>query len=118
MAEYEFTTEQNEAIDSLREKILHVSVLMFVMGILLELQGHLFFEGTTLAYLSIGGAIYIVLGFVFFRPIDNLRRITTMEGEDIFQLMVAMDDLRIAFTVGTVVYIVGILALVAAMMTS
>ena len=112
MAEYEFTAEQNTSIDAFRQKLLHISISCLILGALLLHLSYTAATGVSIYHLSSVGFVYMILAVVYFRPIDNFKRITTTKGNDVFEMMIAMDDLRIAFTIGQVLFLfLGALAL-------
>lgn len=97
MAEYEFTEEENRHIDSLRRKLQQVSILFLVLGSLQLVQSFLLTDDTQ-RWFSLGAALLILgLGWLFMRPLDNLRRITTTTGQDIREIVIAIQDLRAAY---------------------
>ncbi|MFW9998029.1 MAG: hypothetical protein ACFFD4_38660 [Candidatus Odinarchaeota archaeon] len=49
--------------------------------------------------LVIQASMFIMMGVVFFRPADNLRKIAKTEGKDITELMKALKDLSLGFLV-------------------
>jgi hypothetical protein len=114
MPEHEFSSKQNAAINSLREKILHISLLHFsVAGLLLwnSFMGTVQPRAVAMSFSGIAVTIFVVLGVLFLRPLNNLKRVVTTAGEDITQMMIAMDDLRIAYAAAAIVYAVASLTL-------
>jgi hypothetical protein len=97
MAEYEFTAQENRCIDSLRRKLLHISVLFLVLGVLQLVQSFLLADALG-RWISLAAALLLLgLGWLFMRPLDNFHRIVTTEGRDIREIVVAVKDLRVAF---------------------
>lgn len=97
MTQYEFTEEENRHIDSLRRKVQQVSVLFLILGSLQLVQSFLLTDETQ-RWISLGAALLILgLGWLFLRPLDNLRRITTTTGQDIREVVIALEDLRAAY---------------------
>jgi hypothetical protein len=114
MAEYEFTAEQNQSIDELRQKLFHVSLMLAVAGALLVVTIHLAVDTTSGLWSGVIPAVgFVLLGFVYYLPVDNLKRVTTMKGHDILEMMIGMDDLRIAFTTARFLFVLLILTEVA-----
>ena len=108
MAEYEFTAEENRHIDQLRRKIQHIAILFLVLGAL-QLADSLLQSNAAPAgrWISVGGAILVLaLGWLFLRPLDNLRRIITTEGQDVREVITAVKDMRAAYLAGEIVLIV------------
>lgn len=109
MAEYEFTTKENQSVARLHQKLLWISVGLFLLGAMLSI-GAFFRPRPELMWAQLlAGVPFIMLGFVFWRPLDNLKRITTRTGTDITELMTAVSDMRLAF--GTAAIVFGILSL-------
>ncbi len=113
MAEYEFTAEQNQSIDQLRTKLSTTSIMLIVAGALLVVFAHGGETSRAIWYAGIPAIAFIVLGFVCYQPVDNLKRVTSTEGHDILIMMIAMKDLRIAFATGQVIIIVLIVMAIA-----
>jgi Mlc titration factor MtfA (ptsG expression regulator) len=77
MAEYEFSDEENRHIDSLRRKLQHIAILFLLLGALQLVQSFLLTDETA-RWISLAASILILgLGWLFIRPLDNLRRIIT-----------------------------------------
>ena len=116
MAEYEFTAEQNEGIDQLRQKLLHDSLLFIIMGGI-QLVGSFFFSGAGARWVSLLAAVlFLVMGWLFMRPLDNFKRVTTTEGEDVKEMMIALSDLRAAFLLAEIVVAILVVAIIAEIM--
>ncbi len=106
MAEYEFTAEQNQSIDQLRTKLSTISIMLIVAGALLIFFAHSGETSRAIWYEGILAIALIVLGFVYYRPVDNLKRVTSTADHDILLMMIAMNDLRIAFARAQVIFVV------------
>jgi hypothetical protein len=106
MSEYEFTAEQNASIDAFRKKLTHIAWLMFGIGVSMMVVAHREVSGVGLWHMTFGAMMFVFMGFVYYRPVDNFKRITSTEGHDVHELMIAMDDLRIAFTAGQVLFVI------------
>ena len=107
MNDYEFTPEQNQEIEKVRVTLLHNSLLMLGIGFLLMWIGH------NLPILSgwitmLGASIFLILGVIYFHPLVNFKRVTATSGDDIHQMLTAMDGLQTAFCASA--YIVMILS--------
>jgi hypothetical protein len=112
MAEYEFTTEENRCIDSLRRKLLHIGILFLVLGVLQLVQSFLLADELG-RWISLAAALLLLgLGWLFMRPIDNFRRILTTEGRDIREIVVAVKDLRAAFLGAEVILLVFVAGII------
>ena len=64
--------------------------------------------------LTIAG-LFPVLGVVSFRSIRGLQNVTSTEGDDINQLMIAMDHLRVAFSTAQIIVTLLVLMAIALM---
>ncbi len=50
--------------------------------------------------------LLLALGWLFWRPLDNFRRIVTTEGQDIREVITAIKDLRAAYFAAEIILIV------------
>jgi disulfide bond formation protein DsbB len=107
-ADYEFSARENQRVMRLHQRLLIVSLGLFVLGALLAVGAFSRPRDELLWVQLLGGICFMVLGFVFWRPLDNLKRITTKTGTDISELMTAVSDLRLAF--GTAAIVFGLMA--------
>ena len=106
MAQYEFTAEENRHIDQVRRKLQHIALLFLVLGVL-QLIGSFLLTDPTGRWISLGSAILLLaLGWLFWRPLDNFRRIITTEGQDIREVITAIKDLRAAYFAAEIILIV------------
>jgi hypothetical protein len=106
MAQYEFTAEENRNVDQVRHKLRHVAILFLVLGAL-QLIDSFMLADTTGRWISLGSAILLLaLGWLFWRPLDNFRRIVTTQGQDIREVLTALKDLRAAYLAAEVILVV------------
>jgi hypothetical protein len=106
MAEYEFTAEENRVIDQVRRKLQHIAVLFLLLGVL-QLIGSFLLTDPAGRWISVGSALLLLaLGWLFWRPLDNFRRIITTEGQDIREVITAIKDLRAAYFAVEIILIV------------
>jgi len=57
--------------------------------------------------ISVGSAILLLaLGWLFWRPLDNFRRIISTEGQDIREIVTAVKDLRAAYLGAEIILVV------------
>jgi hypothetical protein len=104
MAEYEFTDADNLRIKNLRQRVLHVAILFMALGILQLVSAFLLTDQTE-RWISLGAALLLlILGWLYVRPLDNFRRITETQGQDIRQVIIAMKDLRAAYLAAEVIF--------------
>ena len=94
MAEYEFTSEQNETFDKLANSLQRFAIIFGIWGALFVLMGALDFIGATASFggliQAIVGIAIVIMAFLFLKPVQNFRRITTTEGQDISELLSAL----------------------------
>ncbi len=102
MGQYEFTSAENQRVDRLRRALSHITLLFFAVGFFLLLIG-LEVPGGAKLIIMITAALFFILGVVYFRPIRGLQRITSTEGDDINNLMIAVDDLRVTFSTAQII---------------
>jgi hypothetical protein len=106
MAEYEFAAEENRHIDQLRRKLQHVAVFFLFLGALQLVESFLLTDPAG-RWISVGGAILqLALGWLFWRPLDNFRRIISTEGQDIREVVTAIKDLRAAYLGAEIILVV------------
>lgn len=106
MTQYEFTAEENRLIDQVRRKLLQISALFLVLGLLQLVQSFLLTDEVG-RWISLGAAIaLLLLGWLFMRPVDNFRRIVTTTGHDIHEVGIAIRDLRTAYLGAEVILLI------------
>lgn len=106
MAEYEFTAEENRHIDQVRRKLQHIAVLFLVLGALQLIESFLLTDPAG-RWISVGSAILLLaLGWLFWRPLDNFRRIISTEGQDIREVVTAVKDLCAAYLGAEIILVV------------
>jgi hypothetical protein len=116
MAEYEFNAEQNKGIDQLHQKLLHVAILFMMLGGV-QLVGSFFLVGAAARWVSLVAAVlFLAMGWLFVRPLDNFKRVTTTEGQDIKEMMIALSDLRAAFLLAEIVVAILVISIIVEIM--
>jgi hypothetical protein len=116
MAEYEFTAEENRVIDQVRRKLQHIAVLFLLLGVL-QLIGSFLLTDPAGRWISVGSAILLLaLGWLFWRPLDNFRRIISTEGQDVREVVTAIKDLRAAYLAAEIILIVFAAGIIIEMM--
>jgi hypothetical protein len=116
MAEYEFTAEENRVIDQVRRKLQHIAVLFLILGVL-QLIGSFLLTDPAGRWISLGSAILLLaLGWLFWRPLDNFRRIISTEGQDIREVVTAIKDLRAAYLAAEIILVVFAAGIIIEMM--
>jgi hypothetical protein len=101
--EYEFTENENKNFSKLAFNLRLVAVALVIIGITSTILG-LIPEFNIL--LLISGLTYLLMGIVFYLPIDNFLKITTNEGSDIKELIQGLTELNKGW-----VLVIGILVL-------
>lgn len=103
-AEYEFSARENQRVLRLQQRLVLVSLGLFALGVLLAIGAFSRPRDELLWVQLLAGISFAGLGLVFWRPLDNLKRITTKTGTDITELMNAMADLRVAFATASALF--------------
>ncbi len=100
MSKYEFAFEQKRHIEKVRVTLLHISLLMFGIACFVMLIGlRLPSESGWVSMLA--ASLSMVLGVSYFHPLVSLKRVSAASGDDISQIVTAMDKLHTTFSVGT-----------------
>lgn len=83
----------------------HIAVLFFLLGLALLFLGHNlpFSQGWAT---KVAAGMVLLLGFVYYMPLDNLRRVVEDNVEDMNLVIAAVDNLRSAFSVGQAILVV------------
>jgi len=116
MAEYEFSGAENRRVRSLRGTILHIAFLFVAFGAL-QLAGSFFLVDIAGRWISLAAAVlFLVLGWLYVRPLDNLRRVVESNGQDIRQMMAALSDLRVACLGGEIILVVLVATIIVEIM--
>jgi hypothetical protein len=116
MAEYEFTAEENRVVDQVSRKLKHIAILFLALGAL-QLADAFMLTDPTGRWTSMGAALLLLLlGWLFWRPLDNFRRIITTEGSDIREVITALKDLRLAYLGAEIILIVLAAGIIVEMM--
>jgi len=105
MSGYEFTEFQNQRINQVTHKLSHISIMFFALGVVQLLSAFLVSTGAVVWGATASGVLFLGLGYVYRRPLDNFKKIITTKGSDVQELMVALDDLHIAFLTGQVIIV-------------
>ena len=103
MSEYEFTEEQNVVIDGLRKNMTILTGVLVVGGLAALISGILDFSWLDI----IAGLTVMAIGVSLFFPTDNFKKITSTEGDDIKEMMIAFNELDkgwLIVNIFTVVY--------------
>lgn len=116
MAEYEFSEADNKTFDLLSRALRRFALTFAAFAVVLTIMGSIWIAmitaGTPDSSTSspaVGGVPWLLivvyagipataaLALMFLRPLDNLKRITTTEGQDISELLGALSDLNQSF---------------------
>jgi hypothetical protein len=90
--QYEFTADQNRVIADLAKKMRLVGIVLQVFGVLGTIAGLLLITRNGVGTL-IQGVVSLFLGIWTVRAADAFRRIVTTQGQDISNLMAALEQL-------------------------
>jgi hypothetical protein len=106
MTEYEFSAEENRYVDQVRSKLQHVALLFLVLGALQLIESFMLSDSTG-RWISLASAfLLLALGWLFWRPLDNFRRIVSTQGHDIREVVTAIKDLRAAYLGAEIILVV------------
>ena len=101
MSEYEFTNEQNEIFSKLANALQRFAIIFGLFGVLLIVMAVADMMGSeptkNMIYVGscvVGGAVCAFLAFLFLKPVQNFRSITTTKGQDISELLTALGHLN------------------------
>jgi hypothetical protein len=106
-AQYEFTAEQNRVIADLEKKMRLVGIVLQIFGVLGTIAGLLLITRNGIGAL-IQGVISLCLGIWTVRAADAFRRIVTTEGQDISNLMAALQQLGRYFGLKYMLIMIGL----------
>lgn len=83
----------------------HLAVLLFLLGLALLFLGHNlpFSQGWAT---KVAAGMVLLLGFVYYMPLDNLRRVVENNADDINLVIAAVDNLRSAFSAAQAILVV------------
>ena len=103
MTTYEFKQQENTKIANMVKHLQRFCFLVAIGGLLALINpARGLMQGGGLMEQFAGivrGLILIVLAIVIYRPLDNFDKIVKTKGNDISELMVAVDELRVGFTI-------------------
>ena len=112
---YEFTEQQNQEFSTLHSRIHYFTIFIVIAGVLITVNAYFLITGrqglTALPVLGVG-LLFVVLGVLFRRPLDNIRNIINTQRKDIPELMRAIDDFTQAFWAASIVGFVYLALLV------
>ena len=124
MSEYEFTGEQNQAFDKLAKTLRNFAIAFGIWAALLLVMGVVGMGGgigtgwspISSIVVIFAGIVGVIIAFLFLKPVGNFRRITTTEGNDITELLTALENLnkshnlfRIAVAVAFLASFIGLI---------
>ena len=111
---YEFTTEQNNAITKLARMMLIVAILFILSGVLSLVSS---FGSMSIAGIVQGFAL-LVIGYSLFTASNSFKKIVETTGNDIANLMSAINQLYVAcsiqlYSIAAVIVIIVLVAFLA-----
>ena len=117
MSQYEFTPEQNSVIRAVALRCVVQAVLFAILGAITIVIWFATKSGLSgyMSFVSIFAALLLIaMSIVFYRPADNLRRITTTSGNDITELMTAMKEFNMGFNLLNILMVINLALVIAA----
>jgi len=112
-AQHEFTPTQNEVLQKAATWTGFFAWIMMVSAALMALGGILSGEASSIGAL-IAAAIYFTIGLTFRGAAASMSEVVRTTGNDIDHLMTAIDKLGSAFKVMGIVFLIGAIASVMA----
>lgn len=94
---YEFNPSQNQLVKDLADKMRFVAYFLIGLGILLTIAGVVALLQGGIANI-IQGVIQIIIGFWTNKAANSFRSIVKTQGNDIGNLMSALEELRKLYT--------------------
>jgi hypothetical protein len=102
MTGYEFTEQEEELFTELSQYMIVASLFFIILGGI-GLARAIFVEVNI--FFLVFGISMIVLGFAFFIPTDNFRKIAETKGSDILELLQAFREIRTAWGILIIILI-------------
>ncbi len=94
MSEFEFQPQHDDVMLRFASAMYYMGIALVVTGVLTLLS--IFFNEFSFTTIIIGFA-WMAMGAGFYFPVDNFRRITTTEGNDIEEMMTGFKELQTAW---------------------
>jgi len=82
----------------------HIAILAVLLGLALLFLGHNLPLNQGWAT-KVAAGMVLLLGFVYYMPLDNLRRVVRDNADDINLVIAAADNLRSAFSVAQAILV-------------
>lgn len=116
ISNYEFNAGQNESIKKLTHQMMFVSIFLIVLGLLFAAFGVYYLVSVEDAFLKfifdiVIATVLIIMGLVTINSAKSFKLVTTTEGNDIENLMSALDKMNTWFSIQTMMIVIGILIL-------
>ncbi|MEM7118197.1 MAG: hypothetical protein AAF614_37565 [Chloroflexota bacterium] len=120
MSEYEFTKQENVEIGKMTATLRWFAILfgLYAVSFLIWTIARVVMgEGELIRDIgpAIAGLIAVGVAYLMYQPLDNFKRITTTEGNDISELMTGLKELtrahkllRIVLVIFVVFYAIGL----------
>ena len=123
ISNYEFNASENESIRKLINHMMVVSIFLIILGALFTVYGIYNLVGTddgTVRFIFdiVMAVVLIVMGWVTINSARSFRLVVRTEGNDIENLMNALDKLTTWFSIQTTMIIVGTLILILGFLNS
>ncbi|MEA3496407.1 MAG: DUF5362 family protein [Bacteroidota bacterium] len=116
ISNYEFNAGQNESIKKLTHQMMFVGIFLIVLGVLFAVFGvfHLVKENNDFLkfiFDIVIAVVLIIMGLVTINSAKSFKLVVTTEGNDIENLMSALDKMNTWFSIQTMMIVIGILIL-------
>jgi hypothetical protein len=102
-AEYEFTPQQHEVFAGLASAMSFVGICIIILAVLSFVSG---FAGNPGGFIA--GGIYLLLGIWTMSAANSFRRIVDTKGQDITNLMAAIESLRSLYNLQRILILIGL----------
>jgi len=117
ISNYEFNSGQNQSIRKLTKQMMFVSITLVVLGALFAVYGVYYLVGTEDGFLKfifnvVIALVMVVMGVITLGSAKSFKLVVKTEGNDIDNLMNALDKLTTWFSIQTMMIIIGMVILI------
>jgi cytochrome c biogenesis protein CcdA len=104
MTSQQSKTTEVSRFEELHRVTRHNAILVSLLGLALLFLGHNLPLNQGWAT-KVAAGMVLLLGFIFYMPLDNLRRVVNDNADDINLVIAAADNLRSAFSVAQAILV-------------